>query len=69
MLDIMQQLYESEINCSISSFWDGGFTWGLGDDHNGWQAGGEADTFADAAAKLAEAARRHYPDSDFAKKR
>lgn len=69
MLDIMQQLYESEINCSISSFWDGGFTWKLGDPTNGYQAGGIAESYGDAAEALAAAARRHYPDSDFAKKR
>ena len=69
MLDIMQQLYESEINCMISSFFDGGFMWKLGDGVNGYIAEGVTESFGDAADELAEAARRHYPNSEFAKKR
>ena len=29
--DILQALYDSEINCRIESFWDGGWTGWLGD--------------------------------------
>lgn len=37
-LKVMAALYDSEINCSLSSFWDGGFTVKLGDDINGVKA-------------------------------
>jgi hypothetical protein len=35
---VIQALYDSEINCSISSFWDGGFMVKLGDEYNGFEA-------------------------------
>jgi len=66
-MDLMQRLYESEINSSISSFWDGGFHWRLGDAMNGFVAEGQADSSGDAEEAMAEAARRAYPNSDFAR--
>ena len=33
---VLMDLYRSEINCSISSFWDNGFLVQLGDDMNGF---------------------------------
>ncbi len=65
-MDIIQQLYESEINCSVSSFWDSGFAWKLGDESNGFVAEGNCDSFSAVEEALASAARRHYPESDFA---
>jgi hypothetical protein len=35
---VLTKLYESEINCSISSFWDNGILARLGDDMNGFLA-------------------------------
>jgi hypothetical protein len=35
---VMNRLYESEINCSISSFWDNHWDVKLGDDMNGFVA-------------------------------
>jgi hypothetical protein len=35
---MMQDLYAEEINCGISSFWDGGFTAWIGDEMNGRKA-------------------------------
>jgi hypothetical protein len=32
-MDELQALYDSEINFTISTFWDAGFKWKLGDDH------------------------------------
>jgi hypothetical protein len=33
--DILQQLYDREINCALSGLWDGGADWRLGDPVNG----------------------------------
>ncbi len=66
-MSIMQRLYDSEINCEISTFWDGGFTWKLGDGMNGYDAEGEADTFVKAEQQLADKARELYPQSKFAR--
>ena len=35
--DILQALYDSEINCRIEIFWEGGWTAWLGDDMNGFR--------------------------------
>jgi len=37
-LTVLRDLYASEINCSIASFWDGGYHVKLGDNWNGWLA-------------------------------
>jgi len=34
---VIDALYDSEINCSVSTFWDGGFTMKLGDEMNGFK--------------------------------
>jgi hypothetical protein len=36
---VIERLYASEINCSISTFWDGGIAVKLGDELNGFVAG------------------------------
>lgn len=66
-MNTMQALYDSEINCDLSTFWDDGFTWTLGDKLNGWAAQGTAPSWEEAEKELSEAACRHYPESDFAK--
>ncbi len=63
MSDIPQRLYDSEINFSISCFWDGGFDVKLGDDINGFVAEGHAKTFDEAVAWFDREARKHYPGS------
>lgn len=35
LIYLMQALYRSEINCGLSSFWDGGWTVWIGDEMNG----------------------------------
>jgi hypothetical protein len=47
--EILQRLYASEINATISWMYDAGFEWKLGDDANGWKARGTAKTIDDAA--------------------
>lgn len=66
--DILQELYDSEINACIQTFWDGGFQWKLGDDLIGWGVMGNAETYREAAEQLRKAALEHYPDSDFARR-
>lgn len=68
-MNTLQELYNSEINWSISTFWDGGFDWKLGDNMNGWKATGCAYTLEETADALAKAARKYFPNSEFAKHR
>lgn len=62
---ILQQLYDSEINFSISTFWDGGFDWKLGCEWNGFSAMGCTRTMTEAVGQLEAAAHLHYPNSAF----
>jgi hypothetical protein len=66
--EILNALYESEINASISWLWDGGIDVALGDELNGYDAEGQVSTFAEATAWLRDQACKHYPDSGFARK-
>ena len=66
-MDILQKLYDSEINFEIFTFWAAGFDWKLGDEMNGFKDGGRADSLEEAARDLAIAAVKHFPDSTFAK--
>jgi hypothetical protein len=65
---VLQDLYDSEINFDISCFFDGGFRVRLGDDTNGIKAEIRADTYADAVRQLLTLALGHYPRSTFAQK-
>ena len=67
-MEILQALYDSEINFTIGTFWDGGFDWKLGDLMNGFKDQGCSDTFEKAVGELKAAAISHYPDSEFTKK-
>jgi len=62
----LQELYDSEINFQISTFWDSGFDWKLGDNLNGFVDGGNEDSFNEAIESLVNAAVRHFPKSKFA---
>lgn len=64
---LLQRIYDSEINLTLSTLWDAGFRWRLGDELNGFKAEGQERTLLDAVKRLASAAREHYPDSTFAK--
>jgi hypothetical protein len=66
--EVLQDLYDSEINAVISWLWDGGIDVGLGDELNGYDVEGQVSTFAEATAWLRDQACRHYPDSEFARK-
>jgi hypothetical protein len=66
--EVLQALYASELNCQISTFWDGGYAVKLGDAVNGFvdESDGER-TPQEVARTLDRMAREHYPDSDYAK--
>ena len=65
-MDILQMLYDSEINFELACFWDAGFLWKLGDRMNGFPTEGRAKTLAEAVEQLKYAALFHFPESDFA---
>ncbi len=65
----LQALYDSEINFSISTPWDAGFSWKLGDEANGYAATGNAPTLREAVDALVAAATREFPRSRFAGER
>lgn len=60
---VMKKLYESEINCSLSSFWDNSWDVKLGDEMNGFRAEGNFTTLDEAADFLDLQARKHFPES------
>lgn len=66
-MSILQDLYDSEINVSISTMWDGGYDLKLGDEMNGFDAEGNVDRWGDVEPWFRENAIRCYPDSLFAR--
>jgi hypothetical protein len=62
---ILNDLYDSEINASISWIWDGGFHVTLGAPQIEACA---LPTIRDAVQWLRDRACEHFPDSDFARK-
>ena len=67
LLLALQDLYDSEINYSIETFWDGGFTVKLGDEMNGFVSSGSFDTFNECVYWLADESIKMFPNSTFAK--
>jgi hypothetical protein len=65
-MSVFQELYDSEINFSISTFWDGGFDVKLGDEMNGFRAETSVWTWAEVETWLREKAIEHFPQSGFA---
>lgn len=66
-MSVFQDLYYSEINFAVSSFWDGGFRVQLGDELNGFSADTTCRQWGEIEPWLTEQAIKHYPDSVFAK--
>jgi hypothetical protein len=64
-LEKLEKMYDSEINFRLECFWDGGFSWYLGDEMNGFKEAGHTLTIQEAIAELALAAHRKYPQSKF----
>ena len=69
LAEVLQRLYDSEINCGCCSFWDAGWSAWIGDDANGYKARvAELDSAAMVAEWLHRQAIRLYPKSVYAKK-
>lgn len=62
--DRLERLRNSEINFSISHFYDEGFHVKLGDKLNGWLDEMMVDHFVDAVSVLWQMAEKHFPDAD-----
>jgi hypothetical protein len=66
----LQHLSDSEINWTISSFFDAGYSAFLGDNVNGIKASSRTfDTIEEAVRWLCGKACEYYPNSDFARER
>lgn len=65
---IISRLYDSEINCGLSSFWDSGWVVWIGDDLNGRKAEEHffPEQFHEIAGWLHQEAVHAYPQSDYA---
>ena len=69
LVEVMEALYASEINCGVSSFWDNGFKVWIGDDMNGetdYSAFHSTELDTAAADFLHEMAIKRYPQSEYA---
>ncbi len=71
LLEVMQNLYRSEINSGMSCFWDDGWKVFLGDDgdnSNGikWSNYYDNEKLHQAAEDLHDAAMEHFPNSGYA---
>ena len=64
--EVLDKLYDSEINFSISCFWDNNLDVKLGDEMNGFAAETNVATSAEAATWLDEQTRKFYPTSKYA---
>jgi len=74
--EVIERLYDSEINAEINWFWDTGFSVAIGDSINGRVVFSpitpehikiNSHSIADAISVLAWQARQIYPDSEFSK--
>jgi hypothetical protein len=63
--EVLQTLYDSEVNFAIETDWDGDFHWRLQNDPE-WSARGTGSSLAEAVQQLAAAAIRSFPGSNFA---
>ena len=68
-LGVFQDLYDSEINFIISTFWDAGYKVKLGDEMNGFKDESDClNNMIEVIQELTRMAILHYPDSSFASK-
>ncbi len=67
-MQILSELKRSEINWSLSYFYDLGYEVKFGDEGNGYKASAQNfDTLIEAIEWLKKQVLIHYPDSHFAK--
>jgi len=60
---LFKDLYDSEINVSLSWFWDAGFTVKIGDEVNGFVAQTTVETLLEVQDWLIETVKELYPGS------
>lgn len=65
--EILNRIYDSEINFKIETFWDGGFDFFLGSKMNGFEAESNFRTIKEGVYWLTSEILKHYPNSDFSK--
>jgi hypothetical protein len=65
-MSVLQDLYDSEINFAVSTFWDDGFLVQLDDGLNGFKAETKVRRWDEVEPWLTKAAIEHFPDSVFA---
>lgn len=71
--EVLERLYDSEINARIDWFWDAGFGANIGDHLNGWPEVPSPNvdlnlhSISDLISLLAWQAWKCYPESEFAK--
>ena len=65
--NLLQSIYDDELNISISWFWDAGIDVVIGDQANGIKAENNFDTIIEAMQWLRQRLIELYPESDFAK--
>lgn len=65
-MSVFQDLYHSEINFRVSTFWDAGFHVELGDETNGFKAEATFNRWGEVEPWLIQAAIEHFPKSLFA---
>ena len=60
----LESLRKSEINFVISTFWDAGWSFRLGDSMNGYLSGIDAQSFEEGVEWLWQSAEKHFPDAE-----
>ena len=66
-LEVLQAIYDSEINLQISWLWDAGIDWKIWDELNWWEYSWTDKDLDIAVVKIAKKCIELYPDSEFAK--
>ena len=61
----LQKIYDSEINISINTLWDGGFDLKLGDEMNGYVEEGNVSKATEIIPWFQAAIRTHFPRSRY----
>lgn len=70
IIELFKDIYDSEINISISSFWDNGYWFQIGDNMNGfsWNMRFDGDDVESGFEYLIAEIKKKWPESAFTKK-
>ena len=64
-MSVLQDIYDSEVDIYIATFWDGGYEVKIGNFQGGWVAEGKVDRFGMVEAWFIEQMFKYYPHSSF----